>query len=180
MLHAATLVCWTLAAKRCLERFLFHPCKTSQSLKRKWERQIFIIWSQRRTERRRLWLQEEKSLVSLSWYMCVWGGRWVNECMCVCVYVWLLLLRAENQREVKTIQAIFSFHFISESVFSVEMCNVSPSSGFLFSGVPLVFFLWCGMIFFPLPHNGFAMQQLPLKQLLTETVSGYSGVVLVN
>ena len=62
---------------------------------------FFYFWSQtERIRRKYLWLQEEQSLsISATVYACV--------CVCVCT-VGVLLLRAENQREEKTIQAILS------------------------------------------------------------------------
>lgn len=125
--HTKTLVSWILAVKLCFERYLFHPWKTSQTLRSKQEGQTFLLffWSEterRRSRRKYLWLQEEQTLsISATVYVCVYA----RACG-VCVYVWrgVLLLRAENQREEKTIQAILSILSLggSHRLASLQRC----------------------------------------------------------
>lgn len=144
MSHTKTLVSWILAAKRRLERYLFHPWKTSQTLRSKQDGQtflIFLVTDRRRIKRKYLWLQEEQTLsISATVYvcvLCVYGGGVIAEG------------RKSKGRENNT---DYSLHplpwWFSETSFSAEVhCLLilfsSSSGSSLLSLYFLVFHICC-------------------------------------
>lgn len=186
--HTKTLVSWILAVKLCFERYLFHPWKTSQTLRSKQEGQTFLLffWSEterRRSRRKYLWLQEEQTLsISATVYVCVYA----RACgVCVCVEGGVIAEgRKSKGRENNTGYSLHSLPWwFSQAGFSAEMrhalLRVSPS--FVFSPSLYISFRFFSALYVPCVHNFHLNVSVSLflsvpQEKRTEAVSAYSGL----
>lgn len=163
MSHTKASASWTLAAKRCSERYLFHPWNTSETWRSKQGRQtslLFLVTGRGK-------IQKDISLVT---------GRtspdYLYRCLCVCLwrecYCWGQKIKGKRKQ-----YWLFSQFFSSVLLREHLLCGDAPPFFNIF------FLIWLQRLdYFPyfLAASGSVFPWCSVSVWPTEAVYAYFGV----
>lgn len=156
MSHTKASASWTLAAKRCSERYLFHPWNTSETWRSKQGRQTSLLFLA--TDRKKI--EKDISLVT---------GRtspdYLYRCLCVCLwrecYCWGQKIKGKRKQ-----YWLFSQFFPSMLLWDHLLCRDAPPFFNIF------FLIWL----LPLDYFPYFLGQM----YITASGSGFLGLCLTN